>query len=73
MKFKSDGRYDDEQQNLLKQKEQLQEEITTVLSETHQLENELERMEKDMQDAGECVTHFFSVSVDSELYSCSPL
>ena len=70
MKFKSDGRYDDEQQNLLKQKEQLQEEITTVLSETHQLENELERMEKDTQDAGESVTHFLSFSLCLWIVSC---
>ena len=38
---------------LLTWKVQLQEEITAVLSETQQLENELERMARDIQDSGE--------------------
>ena len=62
MKYKSDGRYDNEQQSLLTQKVQLQEEITAVLSETRQLENELERMARDIQDSGECVTGVCSPS-----------
>ena len=53
MKYKSDSRYDNERQSLLTRKVQLQEEITAVLSETQQLENELERMARDMQDSGE--------------------
>ena len=62
MKYKSDGRYDNEQQSLLTRKVQLQEEITAVLSETQQLENELERMARDIQDSGECVTGVCSSS-----------
>ena len=53
MKYKSDSHYDNEQQSLLTRKVQLQEEITAVLSETQQLENELERMARDIQDSGE--------------------
>ena len=48
MKYKSDGRYDNERQSLLTRKVQLQEEITAVLLETRQLENELERMARDI-------------------------
>ena len=54
MKYKSDGGYDDDQHSLLSQREQLLGEVTTVLSETRQLENELGRMETDIQGVGLC-------------------
>ena len=47
---------------LLTRKVQLQEEITAVLSETQQLENERERMARDIQDSGEWVTGVCSPS-----------
>ncbi|XP_076438441.1 HAUS augmin-like complex subunit 5 isoform X2 [Babylonia areolata] len=51
VKYRSHCRYDDEQQSLFTQRAQLQADRTVVLLEIQQLEQELERMEADVQSA----------------------